>query len=74
MAGFSNATIKAKARGKPHIVFVDGYWRVSPIRFKDSMPLAHYEMRRDRWGKAHAWAGKENAKEDRLSALKNPLK
>lgn len=29
MVSFSNATIKERTPGKPHLVFVGGWWRVS---------------------------------------------
>lgn len=31
---FNNSSIVAPVAGKPHIKFVDGYWRVSPVKWQ----------------------------------------
>jgi len=50
MTGFSNQCITPKVPGKPHIVFIDGYWRVSPCPRRGTGP----------WYPAHAWVRNMN--------------
>lgn len=54
---FTNEDIKAPAYGKPHLVFVLGWWRVSP------MPPGRYDLAVVvvRWRMAHQWAHYQNA-------------
>lgn len=51
--GFNNQSILPKVKGKPHIVYVAGYWRVSPLPMGGSFTLAH-------WGMAHDWVNQAN--------------
>lgn len=55
---FTNASIKPLRVNKPHIVFIDGYWRVSK--------LPHMVYMRptllNRWIRAHDYVGAENNK------------
>lgn len=48
---FSNVGMKHVVAGKPHIQFIEGYWRVSPYRGIST-----------RWNKAHRFASKLNTK------------
>lgn len=55
MSGFSNEAIKAANPSKPHIVKIDGLWRVSPLpRCWRVAPHSSY------WLKAHNFACKLN--------------
>lgn len=48
---FSNQTIKPPRAHKPHIVFIDGWWRVSSLCPKARIKYAQ------RWNKAHDFIG-----------------
>jgi len=47
---FDNTTIEPKTPGKPHIKFINGWWRVSPWNRKSA----------DKFAKAHAFVNKQN--------------
>lgn len=47
---FTNKSITPLRKDKPHIVFIDGYWRVSPF-VKGYWP---------RWSKAHSFVYARN--------------
>lgn len=56
---FDNKTMPTKVPSKPHIAFIDGWWRVSSMRLKQQRyrkppPHAHYVLH-ERWNKAHAF-------------------
>lgn len=59
--GFSNRTIKEVKPGKPHIVFRQGFWRVSPWKRKSG--ALYYE--------AHSFVIELNRKlnDERYSAM-----
>ena len=49
--GFSNKIVKPPRKDKPHIVFMDGWWRVSYFDAKARIKYA------ERWNKAHDFIG-----------------
>lgn len=52
---FCNSEIKAPRPNKPHIVFIDGWWRVSKMHKRTSSDL------RIRWYTAHSFICNLNA-------------
>lgn len=50
---FSNASIRPVVANKPHIVYREGYWRVSPI-------AKPYHQNRQKFDAAHAFINKLN--------------
>lgn len=55
--GFDNRDMPSKVRGKPHIALIDGWWRVSSIRWKAQafgrVPTGAPQVAHDRWNAAH---------------------
>ena len=51
---FSNQIINAPVRNKPHIVKIDGYWRVSP-KPRITRDLVTNTNVDNRWFKAHSY-------------------
>ena len=53
---FSNGSMTPVNPRKPHIAFIDGFWRVSP------KPRAAFKFPdiRERWSKAHHWVNDKN--------------
>lgn len=43
MSRFNNSVIEEPVPGKPHIILIDGWWRVSSVKYKSYKPyvLAH---------------------------------
>lgn len=52
---FSNETMRQPIKGKPHIAFIKGYWRVS----KTPKPYHKYS---ELWNDAHMFARIRNVK------------
>lgn len=55
---FDNMTMHTKVPSKPHIAFIDGWWRVSSIKLKrrryGRAPWNSHPVLQERWDKAHA--------------------
>lgn len=54
---FDNKTMPTKVSGKPHIAMIDGWWRVSSIRWKRQVygrvPTGAPQVAHDRWNAAN---------------------
>lgn len=59
---FSNKSIVPARFGKPHIVFREGWWRVSPFEKDSYSKPSNYE----RWAKAHTFASRLNNERRRV--------
>lgn len=55
---FSNEIMIAPVKGKPHIAFIDGRWRVSPLNKTNRKNDLSYAL----WTAAHAYTTMMNGK------------
>lgn len=53
---FCNSTMKPLRKHKPHIAFIDGYWRVSPLK----KPYIHSLLSQKQWMAAHSFVQNKN--------------
>lgn len=53
---FCNSTMKSFREHKPHIVFINGYWRVSPLK----KPYVHSLVSQKQWMAAYKFVQNKN--------------
>lgn len=64
--GFSNSSMKPLRSNKPHIAFIDGYWRVSPM---PAQYLRTHAYLYDKWQNAHRFVYRMNKLHDMMIHL-----